>query len=257
MSKIIRQVSEGILSTTVDLLLWELVYLGESMTTFSRNTWEPRMKADKFLEKVNYETLSRAIQTARRHGWIKKPVKRYAPLQITGSGKKRIASHIPLYDSKRIWDNCLYLITYDIPETKKTDRAVLRIYLKKLGAGMVQESVWITPYNPNDIMREFIEERNLEGTIIVSSIGKDGYIGQENIKELLARVNHLADINQLYQKFIENYADGEAGSLEIAFGFFAVLKTDPQLPFSLLPSDWQGEKAYKLFAKRCSKYPLL
>jgi len=38
LKKEILKISEGIISTITDLLLWEIVYLGEAATTFSRNT---------------------------------------------------------------------------------------------------------------------------------------------------------------------------------------------------------------------------
>jgi len=253
LNKAILKLSEGILSTVVDIFLWEIAYLIEASTTFSRNTWEPKVKADLFLENINYETIKRAIEKARQKGWLKRTNKRRAWPQITAAGQKRLASLIPTYDSKRVWDKRLYLVTYDIPEGKKKDRELLREYLKVLGAVMIQESVWLTPYNPSDILREFTNERKLRGTIIVSDIGKDGSIGEEDMKELVRRLYKLDDINQEYQEFLAKAENSQITPTQVYFSYLKILKKDPQLPFELLPSHWLGEKAHKVFLKICSK----
>ncbi|MBI4999832.1 CRISPR-associated endonuclease Cas2 [Candidatus Gottesmanbacteria bacterium] len=245
----VLKISEGILETVVDVVLLEMAYVGEAATTFSRNTWEPAVKADRFLEEINYQTIKRAIEEARKKGWLKRTDRRRVWPEITVEGKKRLNSLVPQYDEKRIWDHRLYLVTYDIPETRKNDRELLREYLKRIGAGMIQESVWLTPYNPREVLREFIEERKLRGAIIISDVGKDGSIGEEDIKDLVIRVYRLNEINKKYQEFLEKFADSQAKLWEVALSYWAILKNDPQLPFELLPSDWLGEKAHQLFLK--------
>jgi phenylacetic acid degradation operon negative regulatory protein len=245
----VLKISEGILETVVDVVLLEMAYVGIAATTFSRNTWEPAVKADRFLEEINYQTIKRAIEEARKKGWLKRTGRRRVWPEITVEGKKRLNSLVPQYDEKRIWDHRLYLVTYDIPETRKNDRELLREYLKRIGAGMIQESVWLTPYNPREVLREFIEERKLRGAIIISDVGKDGSIGEEDIKDLVIRVYRLNEINKKYQEFLEKFDDSQAKLWEVAFSYWAILKNDPQLPFELLPSDWLGEKAQQLFLK--------
>lgn len=247
----VQKISEGVLETVVDILLWEIVYLGEASMTFSRNIWEPKNKADRFLEEINYQTLKKAMSRARQKGWLKKSSveKRGAWPEITASGKKRLSLLMPRYDEKRIWDKRLYLVTYDVPETRKKDRELLREYLKRIGAGLIQDSVWLTPYNPRVILREFVRERNLAGAIIVSDLGADGTIGDENIKDLIARIYKLQKINNEYSDFLEEFKEQKAKSSKISFAYFKILKDDPQLPFTLLPEGWLGEKAYKLFLK--------
>ena len=247
----IKKISEGVLETAVDILLWEIVYLGEASVNFSRKTWEPKDKADRFLEEINYETLKKAMARARQKGWLRKtPIKqRGAWPEITERGKKRLAFLMPRYDEKRIWDKRLYLVTYDVPEVRKKDRELLREYLKRIGAGLIQDSVWLTPYNPRVILREFIEERNLAGAIIVSDLGADGTIGDENIKDLIARIYKLQEINNQYSDFLEEFKEQKEKSAKVSFRYLGILREDPQLPFSLLPKGWLGEKAHKLFLK--------
>lgn len=248
----IEKISESILETVVDLLLWEIVYLGEASMTFSRNTWEPKNKADKFLEEINYQTLKKALARARQKGWLRKTSvkERGAWPEITAAGKKRLNLLIPQYDGKRVWDKRLYLVTYDVLETRKKDRELLREYLKRIGAALIQDSVWLTPYNPRVILREFVRERNLTGAIIVSDLGQDGSIGDENLKDLIVRVYKLQKINNQYADFLEEFENQKERSSKVSFVYFGILKDDPQLPFELLPQGWLGEKAHQLFQER-------
>lgn len=244
----ILKMSEGIFGELIDVLLWEMVFLGVSSVNFSRTTWQARVEADKFLEQVNFETIKNAIANARQKGFIKKANHKRAWPEITEEGKKRLKELVPHYDIKRVWDRRVYLITYDIPEKKKNSREFLRAFLRRLGCGMVQESVWLTPYNPKEVLEEFIGERNLVGNILVSDIGEDGSIGEEDLKTLIARIYKLNELNDQYKEFINKHRDkGKSDRIQSTFEYLSILRNDPQLPFSLLPSDWVGEKAYRLY----------
>ncbi|MDZ4229059.1 MAG: PaaX family transcriptional regulator C-terminal domain-containing protein, partial [Patescibacteria group bacterium] len=137
------------------------------------------------------------------------------------------------------------LMSYDIPEARKVERNRLRRLLKTLGCGLLQESVWLTPYNPKKILEEFVGENDLAGLVLVSDLGKDGSIGEEDNRGLVARVYQLDRLNRLYWEFIDRWKDKKP-NLEMLSHFFSILKDDPQLPFELLPDDWLGEKSWDL-----------
>lgn len=250
LKKSIFKISEGIFGELVDIILWEIAFLGASSVNFSRQTWRARVEADKFLGQVNFDTIKNAIANARQKGFIKKANHKRAWPEITEQGKKRLAEIVPHYDIKRVWDGRVYLITYDIPEKKKNSRELLRAFLRRLGCGMVQESVWLTPYNPKEVLKEFIEERNLAGNILISDIGEDGSVGEKDLKTLIARIYNLTELNDQYKEFIDKYKDRKnKDKIQITFTYLSILRKDPQLPFSLLPHNWVGEKAYHLFKR--------
>ncbi len=139
----------------------------------------------------------------------------------------------------------MHIVTYDIPEAYKHDRELLRGYLRTIRCGRLQDSVWVTPYNPIDLVRSFVELHNIRGTIIVSDMGRDGSIGEENLKGLVVRVYRLELLNERYNVWLDT-----KGSL---LGFLAILKDDPQLPFALLPGWWKGDTAYKLVKEKLDK----
>lgn len=244
----ILKISEGVFCELVDIVLWEIAFLGASSVNFSRTTWQARVEADKFLEQVNFETIKNAIANARQKGFIKKANHKRVWPEITEEGKRRLKELVPHYDEKRVWDERVYLITYDIPEEKKNARELLRAFLRRIGCGMVQESVWLTPYNPKEVLEEFIKERNLIGNILISDIGEDGSVGDEDLKTLISRIYDLSELNDQYKEFIEKHKDKEKSDrIQATFEYLSILRNDSQLPFSLLPSDWVGEKAYHLY----------
>ncbi|MBI3559691.1 hypothetical protein HY087_01000, partial [Candidatus Gottesmanbacteria bacterium] len=107
-------------------------------------------------------------------------------------------------------------------------------------------SVWITPYNPIDLVRSFAEEKELSGTVIVSDLGKDGAVGEEDLRALLVRIYKLEELNGRFEEWLSSVEDSDGIDHHAIIGFLAILKDDPQLPFPLLPPWWKGDKAYEL-----------
>lgn len=253
-SKAAVKLTEGVFAYSVDVLLWTTVYVAELMlpAPASGKVWRAGIAADRFTGGMNYEVIKNALITARRNGWIKKGNRKAQP-EITAEGKRRLAATIPMYDAKRVWDGRLHLVTYDIPEALKTKREMLRGYLRRIGCAKLQDSVWITPYNPIDTLRTFIEEKELGGTIIISDMGKDGSIGEEDIRGLLVRVYKFEELNRRYETWLQEV--GEHGSVDqyLLIGYLSILKDDPQLPFHLLPVWWKGDKAYALAKGKLNK----
>lgn len=237
--------TEGLFSHSVDMTLWLMVYFGELSIPFgtSGKTWRAIAAADRFLREVNYDVIKNAIVSARRYGYLARTTGRKSWPKITQEGKKRLASVIPRYDQERAWDGRLHLVTYDIPEKRADDRYSLREFIKRIGCGRLQDSVWITPYNPIDLVRSFAQKRELSGTIVVSDVGKDGSVGEEDVRALVSRVYKLEDLNDRYNAWLEETDDGVDHWAIIQF--LSILKDDPQLPFTILPPTWKGNIAYR------------
>ena len=50
------------------------------------------------------------------------------------------------------WNNIWYVLVYDVPEVDRKYRDVLRLFLKRMRMGCLQQSVWVTP---EDIRPDF------------------------------------------------------------------------------------------------------
>lgn len=246
LSRAALALTEGLFSHSVDMTLWLLVYLGELSIPFQTygKTWRAAATADRLLNQINYDVIKNAIITAKKQGYIK-TVRRHAWPVITQEGKRRLVSVIPIYDEKRIWDGRMHLVTYDIPERQSDDRRFLREFLRRIGCGRLQDSVWMTPYNPIDMLRSFIAEHKLQGSIIVSDMGRDGSIGEEDIRAIVVRIYGLEAINKRYEEWLDNLGSNDVDQWSVVL-FLSILKEDPQLPFALLPTWWNGERAYEV-----------
>ncbi len=250
--KLIIAVTKGIIGTITDMSLYMLFLTLSSVgKTGSRGVHEAFREADKTLEVVNHQTIARAFENLRKKNLIKlfRQKNKYE-YEITKKGLERINNIIPVYDKKRLWDEHIYLVTYDISTKNNTKRNTLRNYLQKIGCAPIAESVYISPYNPKKIIEPFISNSGVKGIILVTNLGKDSSFGDEDLKDLLSRVYKLPKLNNRYEEFINKYQDKtQTNQIHMNFDFYSILNDDPQLPFALLPKYWKGNQAYSLFNK--------
>lgn len=247
LKKTVANFTEGLLSKLVDLALVSIFYNLDFMTVSNRKAWKAQTDAQNDLAVINYQTLKRSLVYLKQKGLIQSAKEVVALPLITDQGKKKLNSILPIYDEKRVWDGRVYLITYDLPIRKNKERNYLRIFLKRIGCGLLQESVWLTPYNPKKLLEEFIEENNLSSDLIlISSLGKNGTVGEMELSGLMEQVFHLSDINLKYRQFIVEAEKKELNKSQLIFQYLSILKDDPQLPFALLTKDWAGGEAHLL-----------
>lgn len=80
--------------------------------------------------------------------------KRYA--RITPAGRKVLAFEeqkaVLQNKKKRRWDQRWRVIIFDIPERRRKIRDRLRITMRELGFARLQDSVWVYPYDCEDLM---------------------------------------------------------------------------------------------------------
>ncbi len=248
--------AEDVFGRSVDATLALLSYvtaLSVIPSTKSSASFRAHLASEAFLQDINYEIIKNAIVTAWKKQYIKR--KRHALPEITEEGKRRLFEVLPSYHENRAWDGRLHTVTYDIPEKKRKARDLLRRYLRRLGCAKLQESVWLTPYNPIDVLRTFISEKEIEGTVIVSDLGADASIGEETMEGLISRLYGLEALNTRYSEWLDDFSK-KPMDFEAFVRFLAILKDDPQLPFSLLPKQWMGDKAYMRMKPLLSKMSL-
>ena len=171
-------------------------------------------------------------------------------------------SHIPAYFTpekywNRRWNKIWYLLVYDVPEVDRKYRDVLRLFLKRMRMGRLQQSVWVSP---EDIRADFddlcetasigsfaylLEARTVLGLPsgrIVSSAWN--FERLEGLQEQYCRVcrENIALLRETSPS-AEALAELVRLSLEAYHGAFM---DDPLLPSQLLPSGYRGKKAFAL-----------
>lgn len=243
-------VTDGLVGSVTNLVLLQLYFFVsvggvKTMGDASRVVEE----VHGMLDTVNYDTIKRAIAYLVKQELIARPKKRDAlTFSITKLGRERIAQLVPTYRTERPWDGHIYLISYDIPKHHNNSRDLLRDYIRRTGGALLQESLWINPYNPTVILEEFVRSRGIVGTVLVSKLGIDGTIGDETLPELISRVYILDELARRYEAFLDAYPQStKPPKTKITVDYLAILKDDPQLPFALLPKDFPSEVAWKRY----------
>lgn len=244
--KRVVELSSGLLHNLGDfILLW--VGFAEELSPLSSHPFGVAMKRlDLRLGGYDPDALYNNFYKLRVKGWLGPDWK------LTKEGWKRLKSILPEYKKPPIWDDKWYMVAFDIPEAYRLKRNAFREKLKKLGFGRLQDSVWISPYNFLANIESLVEFHNMESWVIPSVTDK---LGREDSQELAGRVWHLEEINKRYKKLVSKYKflrkakDFKLDKLKIQMEYLSILKEDPQLPEDLLPDDWYGKKAHKLYQK--------
>lgn len=247
----IKRVGEIFIKRAVDMVLVAIYFNLEAPgLSRTKNRYQISKRVYDDLEKFDYQSIKRACGYLKQKGLISILKDANNLPKITKSGEEKLRRIISFYNKKRIWDRRIYFVSYDIPVMKTKERNYLREYLRKIGCGMLQQSIWITPYNPTLLIKKFVEDHNLSSELIlVSSIGENGTVGEMTLSDLMEKVYHLNSLNFKYQEFIMGVKRNNLSKIQLIFWFLSILKEDPQIPFPLLSNDWKGDIAYNLFNK--------
>lgn len=246
--KEVIKLSFGLLHNLGDLILLWLHFAEEfdPLTPHSFTT-PPMKKLDLLLEGYDTDKLYSNLYQLRTKGWLDPDWK------LTKEGWERLKKALPQYKKPSEWDGKWYIISFDIPEACRTKRNAFREKLKKLGFGKLQASVYISPLNYLANVESLVKFHKMEHWVIPSVTDK---LGRDTSEELAERVWPLERINGKYENFIsdcKNFLKGEKGhrpnKFKIQMDYLRILKEDPQLPEDLLPGDWKGKKAHKLYQK--------
>lgn len=193
-------------------------------------------------------------------------------IRLTSAGNKRIVRDFPFlaFQNKR-WDKKWRVVIFDIEEASKQTRERFRGKLKELGFGMLQESVFISPYDITQDFTEFIDAQHLSESAYLLEVSS---IAVGDIKSLVNKVWRLDKINDTYKKIIEKIKDNHLTidsdrlnklnkdkdkkvkdgiikdrAIGIKKAYLEIALKDPFLPKELLPENWWGDKAKKLIKK--------
>ncbi|OIO13016.1 hypothetical protein COY59_03930 [Candidatus Gottesmanbacteria bacterium CG_4_10_14_0_8_um_filter_37_24] len=256
-NKLAWQISKGLLTSTSDILLYSVFLFGASVgkSASSRGVCESFKEADNLFRKYNTKTLIESFSRVRnkKRYLVYQKNKGDRQISISSYGYKRLAEVIPTYRTERKWDKKFYLISFDIPEKKRTFRDSLRKHLKKIGAGLFQSSLWISPYNPTNYLKESVNYFSQQDWIIISPVDQYSIFPyfEEELPLLLEKTYKLADLNKRYKSFIDKEKDKKG--LVVCFEYLNILKDDPQLPFELEPPGYKAKEANILYGALLKK----
>lgn len=244
--RLVKEISLGICGNLVDITLFLACFAGGYiLSSLSTSKGRVNLGPLKMMLKAYPELrlkLRNTLRLAKRDGLIDDNG------DLTIDGVEKLEDILPVFKRQSKWTGSLWLITYDVAEKRKKDRDSFRRFLTSQGYGKLQDSVYVAPFDPTKLVKTEIEKKQFKGDVIVSKMGVGGNIGNMTVPELIAKVYDLESISDKYIDYIEKFSveilpkDAPFLFLE----YLSALKSDPQLPTELLPSDWPGKKAFEL-----------
>lgn len=168
-------------------------------------------------------------------------------LRLTPEGKIKAISPLGTFWPEE-WDGIWTLVFFDIQESSRRIRKLLRRLLKRLKFGMFQRSVWVFPGDFVAKLRQLIKEINLEDFVLV--ISSDD-LGIDDQKALAEKIWCVSSLNRKYKKLVGEVRVARSFSIdkqavrveEFKERLLGLLSMDPMLPLKLLPDNWAGKTA--------------
>lgn len=152
---------------------------------------------------------------------------------------------------QRRWPGIWYLMVYDIPETQRSYRNVLRQFLRRLRMGRLQGSVWITPRDIRPEYDDLVKAAGIESYAYlfeartVLGLPTEQVVRSAWPTDLLKQCQqwycanaqrnwNTLRLKQLSQKSLWAFAR------ETNWAYRAVMEPDPLLPKVLWPNGYRG-----------------
>ena len=212
---------------------------------------------DEYKKHNFYQLISRSYK-AKFIEKIEKNGKIY--LRITSQGQKEIQRDFPMFSlQNRKWDGKWRIVMFDIEEVNRQVRERLRLKLKELGFGMLQESVFISPHDLLEDFGEFSEASGIKDYLCLLETRK---LTVGNEREFYNKIWNLGDLNEKYKNIvglISNSGRGEKSDDQvinikndiknirnIRSEWLRIVSDDPFLPRVFLPKPWWGGEASRL-----------
>lgn len=159
------------------------------------------------------------------------------------------------------WDGMWQIVVFSLPEKKRSLRHAFRTRLPWFGFGQLAPNMWISPHNRKTEILALCSELGMQNHVeIFSGI----HMGPSEGQELVHRCWELSYLESQYKSFIARFEKDyfackengkRAPTMDECFvrrfwllhQFQGFPRIDPNLPAALLPSDWIGFKARRLF----------
>ncbi|MBL7159778.1 hypothetical protein ISS85_04835 [Candidatus Microgenomates bacterium] len=249
MAKLLRNQDRILLLLGAAIDLFEDLADAGGLMSYSYQTvyrWVP----PRFRKRNVKESVKRSLKT----GYIEKIFKNDQPyFRLTGKGKKKLTRDFPLLSfQKKKWDRKWRLVLFDIQETSRKVRDQLRRKLRELDFARFQQSVYITPHDFAEDMRDFLENHRLTENVCIV-VTKELLTGDERV--LASKLWRLGEINKQYKKILDFWEEEkekiskEKMANEVKSRYLEILAIDPCLPRELLPLDWSRLKVEALLKR--------
>ena len=158
------------------------------------------------------------------------------------------------------WNKRWYMLIYDVPETDRKYRNILRRFLKKKHLGLLQQSVWVTPKDIRPDFNDLVQAANIDAFAYLfesrTVLGLPSHTIVENAWDFDALHDRQEHFCQVTDRNIAELQSGEHPPHELGqllrmtlAAYHSAMSEDPLLPEALLPETYLGKTAYRSFRK--------
>lgn len=238
-----------------------LTVLGEFVLPARQPVWTVTLTDTLELLAIEHRAARQALARTGADGLISSAkVGRRAQWSLSTAGQRLLtagAARIYSFAGETTeWDGQWLVLLVSVPEADRGLRRRARTKLAWAGFGSPAPGVWVTPRTGlADEAREVLRDLGLDRSVF-SFVGEHGGIG--HLPELVDRAWDLPQISARYDRFIATFgavqptdeADALLAQIQLVHEWRRFPFLDPQLPTALLPGDWSGRAARRLFHDR-------
>jgi phenylacetic acid degradation operon negative regulatory protein len=214
---------------------------------------------------VEEKSARQALARIAAEGWLTAHRKgRRVRWELTAAGRELLTDGADrIYSFGRdqgSWDHTWLVLLVTVPEVKRDLRHRLRTRLSWTGFGSPSPGVWVTPDTAREPeVRQILDELGLADGAM-SFVAGYGSIGSP--PSMAAQAWDLANVAARYEAFIEEFTrlaprtadEALIAATRLVHEWRRFPFLDPQLPAELLPAQWIGTRAARLFHARHSEW---
>jgi phenylacetic acid degradation operon negative regulatory protein len=207
---------------------------------------------------VEEKSTRQALTRTAEHGWLQaERVGRRTRWRLTASAERLLRDGTErIYGftgPAREWDGRWLLVTARVPESDRPARHLLRTRLSWAGFGSPAPGVWISSHT--DRVDEAERVLTEAGVFDDARIFRAEYAGGGELATMVGQAWDLETIEHSYQQFCRDFSATETSDaltrlIGLVHSWRRFPWVDPALPQELLPPEWSGGAAARLFARR-------
>jgi len=244
-----------------------LLFLAASIDFYADNLSYGAIRRGPYFRHWKKSTVYNTVSKLTSVGDIEKVVKNNKIyLKLTSSGNEKLKQNIPLFRfSNKSWDSYWRMVIFDIPQERKKLRDALRRKLKDLGFGQWQRSVYITPFDLQEEINQFLKANEVFGMAFCI---KGRRLGGGDDKEIARYAFKLDELDKEFEYFIDDLTSNilikinddivtQEDITNYIDSYLKLILKNPGLPKELLPEGWYAElakKEYKEALQKIKKY---
>ena len=154
------------------------------------------------------------------------------------------------------------LVSFSVPESERKNRHIIRTGLARIGFGTVAAGLYIGPAHLKAEISAYIQEHQLWNYVDLFVCEASAHMDLThkiahwwNLDAIANEYQHFVDLYQTEAQHWQQLHRQQRATPQAAFQLYVPMMThwrrlpylDPGLPTELLPSDWIGLKARKVF----------